>query len=68
MDKLTNRQAEVLTFIVDFISEQGFPPTYVEMADHFGMYPYAAQCHMKALIAKGYIEKLEHKARGIRVV
>lgn len=33
---LTQRQAQVLEFIEEFTSSQGYPPTVREVASHFG--------------------------------
>ena len=55
MTKLTQKQADLFVFIKDFISENGYPPTRVEMADHFDIRPNAAQARMTALIKKGAV-------------
>lgn len=63
---LTNRQQEILDFILDRISINGAPPTRVEIADHFGFKsPNAAEDHLKALNKKGHIELRSGTSRGI---
>ena len=47
---LTSRQAQVLKFIREHLSEHGYPPTVREVAAYFGFRsPRAAHDHMKAL-------------------
>lgn len=66
--ELTERQREVLMFVVAFIKRERMPPTYRNIAERFGVNVAAVQCHVKALARKGYLEVLPHTARGIRVV
>ena len=68
MLKLTARQAEILTFIKDYQSETGFPPTRSEIAERMGFKsPNAAEEHLRALARKGAIEMLPGTSRGIRL-
>lgn len=67
--KLTDRQTEVLSFIEQFIGENKFPPTRIEIARHFNFRSAnAAQDHLKALDAKGFIELVPGIARGLKVL
>ena len=66
---LTERQQEILEFILGFIEEEGFPPTRAEIADALGFRsPNAAEDHLKALERKGAIERLSGTSRGIRLI
>jgi len=68
-DKLTERQAEVLNFIIEHLGDQGYPPTVAEIADHFGFSsPNAAASHLNALRKKGYIRVEPRASRGIEVL
>ncbi|NLC09990.1 MAG: repressor LexA, partial [Gammaproteobacteria bacterium] len=59
MVKLTKRQAEILEFLKAWISEHGYPPTRIEMAQQLGFRsPNAAEDHLKALARKGVIEMI----------
>lgn len=63
---LTKRQQEIFDFIIDCLSENGAPPTRVEIADHFGFRSAnAAEDHLKALDKKGHIELRSGTSRGI---
>ena len=63
---LTKRQQEIFDFILVCMSENGAPPTRVEIADHFGFKsPNAAEDHLKALDKKGHIELRSGTSRGI---
>ena len=68
MEKLTNRQAQVLKLIQDYIEETGFPPTRADIATEFGFRSAnAAEEHLRALARKGVIEIVPGTSRGIRL-
>jgi len=69
MDDLTARQAEILALIQEYIYDEGYPPTRMEIAEAFGFRsPNASEEHLRALERKGYIELLPGSSRGIRVL
>ena len=68
MSDLTDRQQAILDFVRARIAGDGLPPTWAEIAQAFGFrQTRAAQKHLQALAAKGYLELLPGKARGIRL-
>ena len=68
MQKLTPRQAEILSFIKRCLEDHGFPPTRAEIAQELGFKsPNAAEEHLKALARKGAIEMTPGASRGIRI-
>jgi repressor LexA len=68
MTPITDRQREILEFIALRIGE-GLPPTLAEIAAAFGFnQPRAAYKHLQALQAKGCIELLPGRNRGIRLL
>lgn len=68
MEKLTARQAEILSLIKRHIEETGFPPTRADIATEFGFRsPNASEEHLKALARKGAIEIIPGTSRGIRL-
>ena len=68
MSDLTARQQAVYEFVRERIAEDGLPPTWTEIARAFGFrQTRAAQKHLQALEAKGYLTLLPGKARGIRL-
>jgi len=68
MSELTDRQQAILDFVRERIAGDGLPPTWAEIAQAFGFrQTRAAQKHLQALAAKGYLELLPGKARGIRL-
>ena len=68
MDKLTNRQQEVLDVIRRHIDTTGFPPTRADIARELGFKSAnAAEEHLKALARKGAIEIIPGASRGIRL-
>ena len=68
-DALTDRQREILDYILENIRTQGFPPSIPEIQKEFSFKsPTAASCHLNALEKKGYISRHPHKSRGIEVI
>lgn len=68
MEKLTKRQAEVLSCIRQNIENTGYPPTRAEIAKELGFRSAnAAEEHLKALARKGAIEMTAGTSRGIRI-
>jgi repressor LexA len=68
-EKLTARQREVLSFLVRFLKERGYPPTVREIAHHLGLKgPRSPKKRLDALEEKGYIRRKPGKSRAIEVV
>lgn len=65
---LTERQKEVLNFIIHEIKTRGFPPTIREMRDALNLHSLRGiTVHLDALVKKGFIQRTS-QARGIRVL
>lgn len=63
---LTERQRILLEFIIDYITERGYPPSIREMAKFMGIKSNTGViAHLKALEKKGYIYKTNSLSRGI---
>ena len=71
MTDLSQRQGDVLDFVVMAIQDRGLPPSYREIGDALGIASTnGVSDHVKALIKKGYLKKIEAgsgKARGIQL-
>lgn len=68
MSALTHRQQAIYDYVRERIARDGLPPTWAEIARAFGFrQTRAAQKHLQALEAKGYLALLPGKARGIRL-
>jgi repressor LexA len=65
--KLTQRQAEILRFIIRYIRENERPPTIRDIADNFGFTVKGAYDHLLALERKGWIERQGKHSRGITI-
>jgi repressor LexA len=67
---LTKKQSEMLEFIRSHIQDQGYAPTYREIADHFGLSsPATVHQHIQALVEKKMITiDEEGGARSIELV
>ena len=68
MKEPTNRQREVLTFIVDFIHSHSYPPTIREIADYFSISVKGAYDHVSALKRKGKLKFEDKRSRTMEVV
>jgi repressor LexA len=68
MEKLTNRQQQVLDIIRTHIDQTGYPPTRADIAREMGFKSAnAAEEHLKALARKGAIEMIAGASRGIKL-
>jgi repressor LexA len=67
MQKLTKKQSTLLEFIRRYIIERQHAPTYKEIAENFGINVNAIQQAVGALIKKGFLERAEGIARGLRL-
>lgn len=68
MEKLTQRQQEVLDIVRHHIEDTGYPPTRADIARKLGFKSAnAAEEHLKALARKGAIEMIAGTSRGIRL-
>lgn len=69
MSNLTDRQAEILNFIQKSISRNGRPPTRADISEEFGFgSPSAAEGHLRAIEAKGFIQIIPGTSRGLRLL
>jgi repressor LexA len=64
---LTPKQLRVLTYIRDFSNARGYAPTMQELADEFGVSKVTVFEHIAALQKKGYLKRIRHKARSLRL-
>ena len=68
MEKMTDRQRQVLDLIKAYIDQTGMPPTRADIAGELGFRSAnAAEDHLKALAKKGFIEIVPGTSRGIRL-
>jgi repressor LexA len=67
MKELTDRQREVLTFIIRFINSHTYPPTIREIAEYFEISIKGAYDHVTALKKKGYV-KNDKRSRTMEVI
>ena len=66
--ELTERQAQVLTFIKSFAQAHGYPPTIPEIQEEFGIRsPNGVNNHIKALTRKGYLRRDSSRARALEI-
>ena len=67
-ETLTDIQRSVLQYVQSHLMENHRPPTVREVMRHFKWSsPQSARKHLLALEEKGYLEREEHTARGLRL-
>lgn len=67
--ELTDRQVEVLEYIIEHIQRTGFPPTIREIGEELSIKSTnGVNDHLKALERKGYLLREDAKSRAIRPV
>lgn len=66
MEELTDRQREILTFIVKETEARGFPPTIREIGEEMDIRSTnGVNDHLKALERKGYLLRGEQQSRSL---
>ena len=69
LENLTERQKEILKFIIQEIKSRGYPPTVREIGEAVGLSSSATvHNHLNQLEKKGYIKKDPTKPRTIEVI
>jgi len=68
MKVLTNRQQEVLDFIIQYIEKNSYAPAVRDIAKYFEITVKAAHDHLKALERKGAIRSSEGISRSTEVI
>ncbi len=69
MDDMSSKQQAIYSFIQEYIQEHGRPPTNREIGKAVGIGSTGhVDYHLGKLEEKGYIERVGHAARGIRLV
>ena len=69
MLSITKKQSEVLNYIVSFAEDNGYSPSYQEIADGLGLQSVATiHQHIKALASKGYLKSDFNKRRSLEAV
>lgn len=66
---LTKRQKEILDYLQESLAENGYAPSFEEIASHFGFASLATvHEHLENLRKKGYIRKGYNQSRAIQLV
>ena len=68
MKEPTQRQREVLVFIIEFIHSHSYPPTIREIAEYFSISVKGAYDHISALKRKGKIKFEDKRSRTMEVI
>lgn len=66
---LTRRQKAIIDYLEAFLQEHGYPPSFEEIARHFGYSSLATvHEHLNNLARKGYIRKAHNESRSIELI
>lgn len=69
MEKLTDRQKDILDVIKRCLAKEGYPPTVREIGEKVGLSSSATtHFHLRKLEEKGYIKKLASKNRTLELL
>ena len=69
MEKLTERQKEILDTVKKYIARNGFPPTVREIGKEMNLSsPATTHFHLSKLESKGYIKKSKSQNRTIELL
>ena len=69
MEKLTDRQSQILDTIKKFIAKNGYPPTVREIGSLLDLSsPATTHFHLNRLESKGYIRKNKSKNRSLELM
>lgn len=69
MEKLSNRQNEILEFIKDRVKQKGYPPSVREIGEAVGLASSSTvHGHLERLEKKGYIRRDPTKPRAIEIM
>jgi repressor LexA len=66
---LTKRQSEILAYLQAYIADNGYAPSFEEIAEHFEFQSLATvHEHLTNLERKGYIHRTHNESRSIEVL
>ncbi len=67
-NNLTKRQREILDFVTEFISDNGYAPSIREIGEHFELSaPSTIHAHLENLKKKGFLKTSYNEARSIEL-
>ena len=67
--KLSERQRHILTFMHDFMTKNGYPPTIRQIGNATDINSTSVvNYNLNKLVSAGYLERTEHISRGLRLV
>ncbi len=68
MDPLTKRQRQILDYLEQFIEDNGYAPSYREIASEFALSSVSTVAeHIDALSGKGYLKREANEARSLQL-
>ncbi len=65
MKGLTNKQREILGWIISYTQKNNYPPSIREVSDQFNVSYAGAYRHLESLIKKGYLQPPNKKRRSM---
>ena len=68
MKELTERQKAIFKVLLDFIADNQYPPTRLELANELGITVNGVSEQLQAIERKGRIEIVPGISRGIKIL
>lgn len=69
MKTITKKQEQILMFLSDYIDENGYPPSYLEICIKVGLKSKATVAgHIDRLIRKEFIKKTPNRSRSLVII
>lgn len=65
---ITEKQQDTLDYISEYLEDNGYPPSRMDIALNFDIAVNAAQERLKAIEKKGYITISPGVGRGIKII
>ena len=67
--ELTEKQQDILSFIQEYISTIGYPPSFREIAKHFNLAStFGVKRHIDALVKKGFLSNESKTSRTLSIL
>ena len=68
MKKLTPTQETIYAYVAGYIQDEGYSPTYQEIAVRTGLTTQMAEAHIKNIVKAGYLQFNGKKFRKLELI
>lgn len=67
-EKLTTTQEKIYAYVAGYIDDNGYSPTYQEIAMRTDLTTQMVESHVKNIVAKGWLKYNEKKFRKLELI